>query len=135
MPEFTRAGTDRINAFEVEGTYLFKHYFEDEEIFAELKEHYNQYEYRFEVPAFRFEDVQALLRRHGYDLAVVDDVTPFTVVKRKYTNHPEILFEGAVLHRDLGNFNCFVMKDRSTVQQAVAQGARQLGDTDLEAPI
>lgn len=38
MASFRRAGHDRVNAFRVDGTYLFTQYFEDEAVFAELTE-------------------------------------------------------------------------------------------------
>lgn len=129
---FHRAGDERINAFRRDETYLFKHYFDDDDVFAELKRYYNQYDYRFEVPESRFAHVRDVLERHGYALIEVDEVEEFAVIKRKYTDHPRVLFKGSVLHRSLGNFNCFVMKDREAFQQALSAGAQPLLETDLE---
>jgi len=66
---------------------------------------------------------------------VVDDVAPFAVVKRKYTNHPDVLFKQAVFHRSVDGFNCFVMTDRDAVERAVSSGATPLVDTDLELSV
>lgn len=132
---FRRAGSERVNAFDVDGSYLFKHYFEDEDLFGRLERYYDEYEYRFEVPADRFEGIRALLDDHGYALVAVDDAEPFTVVKRKYTDHPKLLFKGSVYHRSAGRFNCFVMKDRDAVERAVSSGATPLADTDLDLAV
>ncbi|MFB6354515.1 MAG: hypothetical protein ABEJ92_10570 [Halobacteriales archaeon] len=131
MAAFHRAGRTRINAFHVGEAYLFRHYFEDDDVFDDLKRYYSPYDYRFEVPETRFGRVQRLLDEHGFALTEVADAEPFAVVKRKYTDHPSVLFEGAVLQRSLGRFNCFVMRDREAVADAVEAGARPLAETDL----
>lgn len=128
---FHRAGHQRVNVFEVDDRYLFKYFFDEDGVFAKLKRYYDSYEYRFEVPAERFEYVREVLLDHGYAPTVVDPVEPFVVVKRKYTDHPEILFRGSVLHRSAGNFNCFVMKDTDAVEQAIEAGAQPLAETDV----
>lgn len=131
MGAFHRSGLERINAFPVGGAFYFKHYFEARQVFAELARYYDDTGYRFEVPAGRFPTVQEFLSRHGYALVPVEEVAAFTVVKRKYTEHPRMLFEGSVYHVGLRNFNCFVMKDQANVEQAVAQGATRFRDTPL----
>lgn len=128
---FHRAGRKRVNVFPVDDQYLFKHYFDEDEIFAKLQRYYDEYEYRFEVPVDRFAHISDFLTEHGYAPVVVEAVEPFVVVKRKYTEHPEVLFRGSVLHRSVGNFNCFLMKDRHSVTRAVSAGADRLGDTDV----
>lgn len=128
---FHPAGHQRVNVFPVDERYLFKHFFDEDEVFAKLKRYYDEYEYRFEVPAERFEHIRDFLTDHGYAPTVVDSPDPFVVVKRKYTDHPEVLFRGSVLHRSVGNFNCFVMKDSDTVEEALERGAKRLADTDV----
>ncbi len=132
MAAFHQAGRTRINAFHVGEAYLFRHYFEDDDVFDALKRYYSSYDYRFEVPESRFGRVERVLDEHGYALAKVPDPEPYAVVKRKYTDHPDVLFKGSVFHRSLGQFNCFVMKDRATVEAAVEGGARRLSETDID---
>lgn len=134
MAAFHRAGGERVNVFPVEGVYLFRHYL-SEDAFAELRRYYERYEYRFSVPATRFDRVAATLERHGYEPVVVDSFEPYTVVKRKYSTHPDVLFSAAVLHRSAGRFNCFVLKDRESVDRAVAGGATSIAETDVELPL
>jgi hypothetical protein len=132
MPSFD-VDRERINAFEVDGTYLFKHYFDQDDVFTELRRYYNESEYRFEVPADALTEVQAFLEDCFVELAVVDDVEPFCVVKRKYTDHPDILFKASILERPQQDYNVFLMKDQLSVEQAVNNGARRITETDIDA--
>lgn len=134
MAGFSRAGRERINVFPIGEEVRFRHYL-SEDAFAELREYYDRYEYRFSVPAHRFDRVRAVLERHGYDPVVVESVEPYTVVKQKYTDHPDVLFSAAVLHRSLERFNCFVLKDRESVERAVEGGATPIARTDLDVPL
>lgn len=134
MASFHRAGRERINVFPVGDDYRFRHYL-SEDAFGELREYYDRYEYRFSVPAGRWDRVRATLERHGYEPTVVDAFEPYTVVKRKYSNHPDVLFSAAVAHLSVGQFNCFVLKDRESVEEAVEGGATPIADTDLEVPV
>lgn len=134
MAEFHRAGRERVNVFPVGEAYLFRHYL-SEDAFAELRRYYERYEYRFSVPAGRFDAVAATLERHGYEPVVVDSFEPYAVVKRKYSNHPDVLFSAAVFHRSVGRFNCFVLKDRESVERAVRGGATPIAEADVELPV
>ena len=134
MAAFHRAGRERINVFPVGDAYLFRHYLA-EEAFAELREFYDRYEYRFSVPAGRWDRARAVLERHGYEPVEVDDFEPYAVVKRKYSSHPDVVFSAAVLHRSVDRFNCFVLKDRESVERAVAGGARPIAETDIDVPV
>ena len=131
MPSFD-VDREQINAFEIDGTYLFKHYFDQDEVFTELRRYYNESEYRFEVPADALTEVQAVLEDCFFELTVVDDVEPFCVVKRKYTDHPDVLFKASVLERPQQEYTVFLMKDQLSVEQAVNNGATRVADTDLE---
>ncbi|MFB6137428.1 MAG: hypothetical protein ABEJ42_03675 [Halobacteriaceae archaeon] len=134
MGEFRRASTERVNVFPDGDRLVFKQYFEEDAVFDRLRRYYNGDEYRFEVPPEDFDGVEHFLERHGYGLVVVEDVTPFTVVVRKYTDHPEDIFRNAVLHRSEPRHNLFVMRDRAAVEQATLQGAVPLAEADLADP-
>lgn len=134
MAAFHRAGRERINVFPIDGEFRFRHYVEDD-AFAELSRYYRRYDYRFQVPAERLDEVRSILDRYGYDPIVVEDAEPYTVVKRKYSNHPTVLFSASVLHRSLDRFNCFVLKDRESVETAVREGATPIAETDLDVPV
>lgn len=131
MAAFHRAGRERVNVFPVAGSFRFRHYL-SEAAFTELRRYYRRYDYRFEVPTGRLDEVLSILERHGYDPVVVEDLAAFTVVKRKYSAHPDVIFSSAVAHRGVGRFNCFLLKDRESVEAAVEGGAIPFGETDLD---
>jgi hypothetical protein len=131
MSDFRPASRERINVFRVEDTHLFKHYV-SEEAFSAIERYYEEYDYRFEVPADRFAFVRETLEEHDYAPVVVEDPEPFAVLKRKYTTHPDALFRDAVYQRGLGSFNCFVMKTREAAERAADRGATPLAAADLE---
>lgn len=63
MPEFD-IEKKPIYVFELEDSYLFKHYFERKDLFSELSDCYNGEGFRFEVPASEFSATRELLERH-----------------------------------------------------------------------
>ena len=134
MAEFRRAGDEQVNVFEVDEMFLFKHYFDGENVFDRLKRYYNSQHYRFEVPAGAFEDLRLFLAEHGYGLVVVDAVAEFAVVVKKYTQHPENIFNGSVIHRSVDGYNCFLMADQAAVDRATREGAIRLTETAFENP-
>lgn len=121
--------TEPINVFKIGDKYVFKHYFEDYEIFTEIRRYYT--EYRFEVPDDKFEKVKDALEDHPRDLRVIEDINEYCVVKRKFTEHPDVLFEKSVLRTSTSDYNIFVMKDRDSVEIATERGATPLADADL----
>jgi len=134
MGAFRRASHEQVNVFEVDELYLFKHYFDGEDVFDRLKPYYNNQQYRFEVPPDEFEDLQAFLAEHGYGLVVVDVLPEFVVVVKKYTDHPENIFKASVIQRSVDGYNCFLLTDRDAVDRAVDAGATRLPETGLENP-
>jgi hypothetical protein len=134
MSEFTRASQERIHAFPIDEQFLFKHYFEQAEVFEYLKRFYNGSEYRFEVPAEQYPDVTEFLGDYGYGLVTVEDVAEFVVVVEKYTAHPDNVFEESVYHGSEPGYIVFLMKDRAAAERAVNNGATPLRDTDLSVP-
>lgn len=134
MGAFRRASHEQVNVFEVDELYLFKHYFDGEDVFDRLKPYYNNQQYRFEVPPDEFEDLRAFLAEHGYGLVVVDVLPEFVVVVKKYTDHPENIFKTSVIQRSVDGYNCFLLTDRDAVDRAVDAGATRLPETGLENP-
>lgn len=134
MTAFRRASHERVNAFFVDGMYLFKNYFQEQEIFDRLKQYYNNQHYRFEVPADDFDDVRDLLADHGYGLVHVETLSEFVVVVKKYTKHPEDIFKKSVMQRSADGYNCFLMTDQEAVERAIQEEAIGLMETDIKNP-
>lgn len=134
MVGFHRAGREPVNVFEVDGQFLFRHYFSGEEVFDRLKRYYNGHQYRFEVPASDLDAVREFLADHGYDLVDVETPGEFVVVVRQYTAHPENIFKDSVIQRGREGHNFFLLTDRDAVEQAVDEGARRLSETGFDDP-
>ena len=112
---------NQINAFEIDDSYLFKHYFEQDEVFTKLRRYYTDSAYRFEVPANTLTEVQALLEDHFFKLTVVADVEPFCVVKRKYTEHPDLLFKASVLECKKQDYNVYNIRKHRDIYDTLAE--------------
>lgn len=125
---------EQVNVFLVSGRYLFKHFFEDEVVYARLKQYYNNQQYRFEVPEPKFTKLQWFLATHGYTLTVQESTAEFVIVVKKYTDHPENIFKQSVMQRSQGEYNCFLMTDRDAVRDAEQAGATPLTATPLANP-
>lgn len=134
MVGFHRASREPVNVFEVDGQFLFRHYFSGEEVFDRLKRYYDGNQYRFEVPASDLGPVREFLADHGYDLVDVETTAEFVVVVRQYTAHPENIFKDSVIQRSREGHNFFLMTDRDAVDRAVAAGARRLSETGFDDP-
>ena len=120
-----------VHVFVLDRAYVFKRYFELNELFDELRDFYDADEYRFEVPEREWEDVTATLREYHYEPTVVEDVEDFVVVKEQYTKHAEIL-KHSVANWTRREYNFFLMKDPLSVERAVQeQGATLASETDL----
>jgi hypothetical protein len=130
MPSF-EVDQEEITVFALGESYVFRQYFEQDELFADLQEYYNSEDYRFEVPQDAFETVARRLEEHFYEPIIVEEVEPFCVVKQKYTDHPDILFKTAVAKQSTGDHTVFLLKDQLSVEQATEQGATRLSDTDI----
>ena len=134
MAEFRQAGHEQVNVFEVDESYLFKHYFDSEEVFDRLKRYYNNRQYRFEVPPDEFENLRSFLEEYNYGLVVINVIEPFIVVVKKYTAHPDNIFKSSVIQRTVNGYNCFLLTDQAAVKEAVQNGAVRLTETDLKSP-
>lgn len=126
-----QGGQVRVNAFKVGDRHLFAHYFEEEPVFEKLQPYYEHYDHRFEVPTTRIPEIRDFLKGRGYDLVTVETPDEFAVAVRKFTDHPDVVFEESVLESGTNRFNVFVLRNREMVARAVEQGARPLPATDL----
>lgn len=134
MPTFD-VGREQIHVFAIDDTDVFKQYFEQDDLFRQLRRYYNEEEYRFEVPEDAFDEVQELLEEHFYTPAVVDEPEQFCVVYPKYSEHPDVLFKASLLQRSKENYHVFLMKDQVSVEQAVERGATRIANSNLEVGV
>jgi hypothetical protein len=121
---------ERLVVFEVDDAYVFSEYFEQTDIFDDLREYYSDTEYRFEVPEAEFDAVRERLEAAYYDPVVITDLEPYCVVIDRYDEHAEIL-KRSVATWERRNRRFFLMADDLAVKEAVEQGATRVGDTDF----
>jgi hypothetical protein len=133
MPSFD-VDTRAIYVFDTGDEYIFKQYFEEQDLFEKLQDWYNSEEYRFEIPPEEFDEVAEILENYYYEPTLVDEIDEFCVVKDQYTEHAEIL-RNSVAHWQRQGYNFFLMKDPTSVDQAIENGATPVEDTDLKAGI
>jgi len=121
MPTFD-VDREEITAFEFDGRYIFKQYFDNDDLFQELEQYYNADKYRFEIPDDKLPEVRQVLDNHFYDLKIADNIFPYCVVQEKEADSSTIV-RNAVLSQQQENQDIFLMKDKLSVKQAVEQGA------------
>ncbi|MDY6770800.1 MAG: hypothetical protein SV186_02455 [Candidatus Nanohaloarchaea archaeon] len=130
MPTFD-VDQEKINVFEVNDTYLFKHYFENDEVFDELGRYYNQDAYRFELPdRTTLQQVDELLGEYFHTLNLVSDIEPYCVVVERGEDYSDIL-RNAVVQFDRGRRIVFLMKDKLSADQAIEQDATPLEEAEI----
>lgn len=134
MAGASSGSTEAVNAFLIDETVYFKHYFEGDAVFAELRTYYNNQQYRFEVPAGEFDAVATFVEPHGYELTRVESLPEFVVGVEQYTSHPENIFKSSVLQRQQAGYNWFVLKDKVAVEEAVYAGAELAGALEAAHP-
>jgi hypothetical protein len=121
---------DQFLVFAVDDEYLFSQYFDRTDVFEDLREYYNDTEYRFEVPDAEFDAVRERLEDAHYEPVVVTDLEPYSVVIDKYDEHAEILKRSVATWQRRGR-RFFLMKSDLAVKEAVKRGAKRVGDTDF----
>jgi hypothetical protein len=136
VAEFHRANQEPVNAFRLDDHYLFRHYFEADEIFARLRTYYHNSQYRFEVPVAEFEEIKSFLADYGYGFVAVHETVEFVVVVRRYTEHPGNIFKQSVIQRSILKYNCFPMTSGSAVEDAIKKtaSAKSLPETGIDNP-
>jgi len=120
----------RITAFRVGDDYVFSHYFEREDLYADLREHHLPGEYRFEVPADEFGRVRDRLTAADFRVEVVEDPEPYCVVTEKYAKHAHLL-RNCVVDWERRDHRFFLMESLVAAEQAVAGGATPVSETEF----
>jgi len=75
--------TEKITAFDTRNTCLFKMYFDENQLFKQLKTYYNKNKYRFEIPESDLNQVRQFFDKYYSGLTVLDHVEDYCVVVKK----------------------------------------------------
>jgi hypothetical protein len=119
----------KITLFKIGKLWVFKHFFDNKEVFRALAESYSEDKFRFEFKTFGARN-QALkvLDRAGFDYELVEDLRPFVVKISRYSKYAPLL-KNSISHMETAEWRIFLMKDLAAVEEAVRLGAEAyLGD-------
>jgi len=129
MPSFN-VDTEEITAFDFENTYVFTAYFDEKQLFNQLKKYYNKSRYRFKIPEGDLEEVQQILDNYFYKLVVEDSPEEYCVVADEETDTNAIL-RNSVMSKQRRNHDIYLMKNKLSLKQAVEQGATQVEKSEV----
>jgi hypothetical protein len=114
----------RINVFKVGKLWVFKHFFEDKEMFKSLLDYYNQDQYRFEYKSIGARNnALKILEKNGFDYDLVEDLSGYVVKLPKFAKYAQIL-KNSIANKETATERIFLMKDLAAVEEAVRLGAK-----------
>ena len=113
----------KVTLFKIGKLWVFKHFFEDKEMFKTLAEFYNEDRFRFEFKTFgERNNALKILERAGFDYELVEDLRPFVVKLSRYNKYAPLL-KNSISHMETSDWRIFLMKDQAAVEQAKRMGA------------
>lgn len=130
MSEFNvQKKRDKINVFKLNKIYVFKHFFNDKEIFKDLVDFYNPESFRFEMKSAgaRNKVMKTLYMKYGFDANYIETPNDFTVIIGKDKKYAAIL-KNSIDFKETKDARIFIMKDLATVGEAINLGAKKYGD-------
>lgn len=114
----------RITIFKLGKLWVFKQFFDNNEVFNALLDYYNKDLYRFEFKSTGTRNnALKLLERNGFDYDLVEDLKGYVVELPKSAKYAQIL-KNSVAFKETANERIFLMKDLAAVDEAVGLGAR-----------
>ncbi len=114
----------RINVFKVGKLWIFKHFFEDKEMFKSLLDYYNKDQYRFEFKSIGARNnALKIMEQNGFDYDLVEDLTGYVVKLPKFAKYAPIL-KNSLATKETATERIFLMKDLAAVEEAVSLGAK-----------
>jgi len=129
MPMVFDITRKKINIFKIGKLYCFKYYFTDEQVFNELSPYYNKEKYRFECgTAGERNKIIKYLWKVGFDVTIVEDLHEYIVKIDRMKPYVSIL-KDSIEQAEISRDRIFVMKDISSVEYAIEQGAERYTDT------
>jgi hypothetical protein len=130
MPTFD-VEQKEITAFEFGQSYLFKQYFDKDDLFQQIEQYYESDKYRFKVPEGELLVVKQILDSFFYELKIADEPLDYCVVQDKDVDSSDIL-KNSVANQRRGDYEIYLMKDGISVRQAIEKGASLPEKTDLK---
>jgi hypothetical protein len=120
-----------ITLFKLGKLWIFKHFFDNKELFKALLDYYNKDQYRFEFSSIGARNnALKLLEYNGFDYDLVEDMKGYVVQIPKSAKYAQIL-RNSVAFKETANERIFLMKDLAAVEEAIRQGAK-VADEDIK---
>jgi hypothetical protein len=114
----------RITVFKVGKHWIFKHFFDDKEIFRELADHYDKDSYRFLFKTIGERNAALkFLEMRGFDIDLVEDLRGYVVKLPRRSKYAPVL-KNSVAQIESTEWRIFLMKDLAAVEEAVRMGAK-----------
>lgn len=114
----------RITVFKLGKLWVFKHFFDNKEIFKALLDHYNKDLYRFEFKSTGARNnALKLLEKSGLDYDLVEDLRGYVVQLPKNAKYAQVL-KNSVAFKETATERLFLMKNLAAVEEAVGLGAK-----------
>jgi hypothetical protein len=113
----------KIIIFKLGKLWVFKHLFDNRELFMALLGNYNKDQYRFEFTSVgERNNAIKMLERNGFDYELVEDLKGYVVQIPKSAKYAQIL-KSSVAMKETANDRIFLMKDQAAVEEAVSLGS------------
>ena len=113
-----------ITMFKAAGHWIFKHFFDDREIFQELADYYDKDLYRFEFKTIgERKKALKLLEMRGFDVDLVEDLKGYVVKLPRHSRYAAVL-KNSVALIETPEWRIFLMKDLAAAEEAQRQGAK-----------
>ena len=71
----------QIAAFDLGGRYVFKQYFDEDDLFQQLEKYYNSDKYRFEVTNGDLPKIRQILDKYFFDIEMIENSNDFCVIR------------------------------------------------------
>ena len=125
MPTFDVVSRRKgVKIFKLDKFWVFKHFFEDKEIFKALLDYYNKDQYRFEFKSTAARNnALKILERNGFDYVLVEDMKGYLIKLPKSAKYAQIL-KNSVAYKETVNERIFLMKDLASVEESVSLGSK-----------
>ena len=114
----------RITFFKLGKLWVFKHFFDNHELFNALLDYYRKDLFRFEFKSIGARNnALKFLVRNGFDYDLVEDLKGYVVQLPKSAKYAQVL-KNSVAFKETANERIFLMKDLAAVEEAVGLGAK-----------
>jgi hypothetical protein len=113
-----------IIVFKLGNLWVFKHFFDDKEIFEALLDYYNKDQYRFEFKSTAARNnALKILERNCFDYELVEDMKGYLIKLPKSVKYAPIL-KNSVAYKETADERIFLIKELASVEEAVSLGSK-----------